>query len=197
MNEGYMCSTVLYNKMDPEVNLCDHCEAKEATIVCKECFQGMWCSEQCRLADAIDHEEYDCYHPDDLENDTVLEEVEYQTNDPTEARQMLKEMIGAQFLIGRESRARTRRLRRQRRDARKRRRRLRKKRKRVEKERRERRRLRRERRRETKEEDRLRRAKERRDEEIIRDGEAPIRDYSVEEDDVPILEEAHIASFFV
>merc|ERR1712093_332244 len=157
----------------------------------------MWCSEQCRLADAIDHEEYDWYHPDDLEDDTVLEEVEYQTNDPTEARQMLKEMIGAQFLIGKGSRARTRKLRRQRKDARKRKRRLRKKRKRVEKEKRERRRLRRERKRETREEDRLRRANRKRDKEIMRDGEAPLRDYTVEEDDGIALDEAHIASFFV
>jgi hypothetical protein len=162
----------------------------------------MWCSEKCYQLDAADHEDYDCYHPDVLEDDTVLEEVGYETHDPTEARQIMKEMIGEQFLIEANTRRRTRALRRQKKEARKRRKRLRQKRKRVEKEKRERRRLRRERKREKAEEKRLERARTKRDAEITRYGRKDLQPDRSVDDEEPLvpdaaLEAAHIASFFL
>jgi len=126
----------------------------------------MWCSQKCYQADAADHEEYECYHPDDLEDATVLEEVNYETRDPTEARNLMKQMIGDELLVGRQTRRRTRALSHQRQQANRRRKRLRQKRRRVEKERRKRRRLRRARREEDAEARRLQRAQEKRDAEL-------------------------------
>ena len=127
---------------DDEVILCDYCDEAPVKLVCQECFQGMWCSEKCSLADADDHEEHFCYHPDDLSDECVLEEVEYEVNDPHEARALMKEMIGDDLVAASSvTRRRRRRLRRQRRKARRRRRKMRRKRL---KQRRERRALRRE-----------------------------------------------------
>jgi len=116
-----------------EDNLCDYCEKNKVAVVCNECFQGMWCSEQCHKLDAVDHEEHDCYHPDDLSDECVLEEVDYETRDPTEARQIMKEMIGDDLMAIGDAASRRRRRRRRRR---KKRRRLRRKRRKVNRKRR-------------------------------------------------------------
>lgn len=160
--------------MDPhEEILCDYCEAAKVKLVCQDCYQGMWCSEKCHLADAADHDEYFCYHPDDLSDECVLEEVEHATHDPQEAREMMKEMIGDDLIeaysgTGGTTRRRRRALKYQRRQARKRRRQMRRERMKLRKEkrklaaeRRERRRLNRARKAEGREAKRLDRERER------------------------------------
>jgi len=184
-----------------EDNLCDYCEKNKVAVVCNECFQGMWCSEQCHKLDAVDHEEHDCYHPDDLSDECVLEEVDYETRDPTEARQIMKEMIGDDLMAigGAASRRRRRQRRRLRRMARKKRRRLRRKRPKVNRKRRkekrdlrrektERKRYYRELRRGEKEEARLKKAEASKDA-----AKEATRTYAF--DTAPAA--AHIASFFV
>ena len=192
-----------------EDNLCDYCEEAKVAVVCSECFQGMWCSEKCHQLDAADHEEYDCYHPDDLSDECVLEEVNYETHDPTEARQIMKEMIGDDLMMigDAASRARRRQRRRLRRMARKKRRRLRRQRLKANRERRkekrdlrreerERKRYYRELRRGEKEEEKLEKAKAARD--AAKDAS---RTYAYGVDDLPDVDTApaaaHIASFFV
>lgn len=91
---------------------CDFCGQNPATLICGDCLQGAWCSEKCHIADAADHEDYDCFHPEDLSDECVLEDVEYQVTDPEEARQLLHEHIGEE-LIGIDGN--TRRMRRRRR----------------------------------------------------------------------------------
>ena len=187
--------------MENELILCDHCDKKKPTLVCKECFQGMWCSEECRAADAADHHEYICYHPDDLSDECVLDEVDYETHDPTEARQIMKEMIGEDIMSidAEASRARRKAKRRRRRRARKER--LRRRRQRL-KAKRGARKEKRDLRRETAEDRRyareLRRGtrEETRAEKAERELEEARQAAETYDTDM-VLEEAHIASFFV
>lgn len=187
--------------MEPEIQLCDHCDKNKATLVCKECFQGMWCSEQCRAADAADHNEYICYHPDDLSDECVLDEVNYETHNPAQARQIMKEMIGEDIMSmsGDASRQRRKIKRKRRRAARKERLRRRKERLRAKRSaRKEKRDLRREKREDRMYKRELRRGarEETRADKAERDLEKA-RETAENYDTLTALEEAHIASFFV
>lgn len=185
--------------MEDEQILCDCCEKNPVKLVCNDCFQGMWCSEECHQKDAADHEEYFCYHPEDMSDECVLEHVEYETHDPNEARAIMKEMIGEDILIGISPRRRQ--LRRRKRKVGRRKRRLRRQRlkekRRVRKERREDRLTEKERRRLRREKKKLR-AEERKRMPVevlpaVRDDEEGLDTF--EEGDLD-LEAANIAAFF-
>lgn len=105
--------------------LCDFCETKPATLVCQDCYQGAWCSRDCQMQDMDEHDEYDCFHPNEMEDEHVLEEVEHAVSDPQEARELLMAHIGEELLGTRADRRRRRRLRRRRSRMRRKRRRLR------------------------------------------------------------------------
>lgn len=79
--------------------LCDVCN-ETAHFACSNCYESVYCSQKCQSTDWEDHSIYDCYHPDEMTDEHVLEEIGLFYPDiassitPNEARNMLIEAQG-------------------------------------------------------------------------------------------------------
>ena len=53
---------------------CDVCN-KPGMFECQNCREAVYCSRECQKKDWEEHRLYDCYHPDEMEDDHVMEEL--------------------------------------------------------------------------------------------------------------------------
>ena len=54
---------------------CDVCD-KPAHLTCENCHEAVYCGVECQKIDYEDHFDYDCFHPDEMSDDHIADEVQ-------------------------------------------------------------------------------------------------------------------------
>jgi hypothetical protein len=80
------------------MDFCDVCSAP-ASLVCSNCLDAVYCSEQCQQRDHPEHCN-DCVHPADMDHEQLMEEIHMHVTDADEDHDRDHVKIGSQLIQG-------------------------------------------------------------------------------------------------